>query len=57
MFSFDEKQKISEAVQVSLRETNHPELDLSKEIPFQLHVWGSTMMSWADILNNGAIEQ
>jgi len=52
MFSLDQKQKISEAVQKILRDTNHPELPQS-EIKFQLYVDGAENWSWAKIQNNG----
>lgn len=55
MFSTEQKRKIASAVQKILRETNHPELPAG-EIKFHLHVDGSEHWSWADILNNGAIE-
>lgn len=54
MFSVDQKRRISEAVQVVLRETNHPELPAA-EIQFWLHVDGVGPWSWADIRNNGAV--
>lgn len=52
MFSIREKQKIADAVQKILRETNHPELP-EGEIVFNLHVNGAESWSWADITNNG----
>ena len=55
MFSVRQKQEIADRVQAILRETNHPELP-DGEIPFTLHVDGATAMSWADIRNNGAVE-
>ena len=55
MFSVKQKREISEAVQTVLRNTDHPELP-DGEIHFQLHVVGSTPMSWADIRNNGSVE-
>lgn len=54
MFSVRQKREIADAVQRILRETQHPELP-EGEIQFALHVSGSTPMSWADILNNGAV--
>jgi len=57
MFSPNEKRWIAEAVQQVLRETNHRELDLTKEIPFRLHVDGAESWSWADIVNNEAAEE
>lgn len=56
MFSVQQKREISDAVQRILRATNHPELP-SGEIQFRLHVDGGSMWSWADILNNGAVEK
>ncbi len=55
MFSVREKRMVADKVQTILRETNHPELPRG-EIYFSLHVYGATPMSWADIANNGAIE-
>ena len=52
MFSVEQKQKISEAIQGVLRETNHPELPKT-EIQFSIHVDGAESWSWADIRNNG----
>lgn len=52
MFSLEEKQKISDAVQKILKDTKHPELPKG-EISFQLNVKGAESWSWADILNNG----
>jgi hypothetical protein len=54
MFSIRQKREISEGVQKLLRATNHPELP-EGEIRFRLQIIGATSMSWADILNNGAI--
>lgn len=55
MFSVNQKREISEAVQKILRETDHPELP-DYEIAFTLHVYGAQDWSWADIKNNGAVE-
>lgn len=55
MFSVSEKRKISDAVQNILRETGHPELPQG-EISFQLHVEGAEDWSYANIRNNGAVE-
>ena len=52
MFSLEQKQKISTAIQTMLRETNHPELP-KDEIQFNVHVDGAESWSWADIRNNG----
>ena len=54
MFSVKQKREISEVVQKTLRDTNHPELP-EGEISFTLHVVGAEPWSWADIRNNGAI--
>ena len=54
MFSVKQKREIAERVQKILRQTGHSELPLT-EIQFHLHVKGSSIMSWADIQNNGAI--
>jgi len=56
MFSVKQKRQISEAVQKILRDTSHPELPKDTEIPFHLHVKGAESWSWADIRNNGAVE-
>jgi len=55
MFSVDQKRAISAAVQDVLRNTNHPELPAG-EIKFHLHVDGAESWSWADIKNNGSVE-
>ena len=55
MFSMRQKREIADAVQLILRGTNHPELP-SSEIQFHLHVDGAESWSWADIQNNGAVE-
>lgn len=55
MFSINQKKDISEAVQKVLRATNHPELPKG-EINFNLHVDGAESWSWADIRNNGGVE-
>lgn len=54
MFSVRQKREIAEKIQQVLRETNHPELP-EGEIQFHLHVKGAESWSWADIRNNGAI--
>ena len=56
MFSVRQKREIAQKVQQILRDTNHPELP-EGEIEFSLHVKGNTVMSWADIRNNGAVEK
>jgi len=55
MFSIRQKREISDAVQRILRGTNLPELPIG-EISFQLHVDGAEIWSWADIRNNGAVD-
>jgi len=55
MFSLRQKREISEAVQKILRNTNHPELP-EGEIKFKLHVDGAESWSWADIENNGSVD-
>jgi hypothetical protein len=55
MFSVQQKREISEAVQRIIRATNHPELP-EGEIQFHLHVEGAETWSWADIENNGAVQ-
>ncbi len=54
MFSVRQKREIADAVQTILRDTNHPELP-EGEISFSLHVDGDSIMSYADIKNNGNI--
>jgi hypothetical protein len=54
MFSVQQKREIAEAVQKTLRNTNHPELP-EHEIQFRLLVVGATSMSWAEIRNNGDV--
>ena len=56
MFSVRQKREIADAVQQILRATNHPELPAG-EIEFYLHVNGTESWSWADIRNNGAVQQ
>ena len=55
MFSVAQKRKIADEVQKVLRETSHPELPAG-EIQFLLHVGGAQPWSWADIRNNGAVQ-
>jgi hypothetical protein len=55
MFSVRQKREIAEKVQQILQETNHPELPKG-EIRFMLHVDGAESWSWADVRNNGAVE-
>jgi hypothetical protein len=55
VFSVRQKREIAEKVQAILRETGHPELP-NGEISFLLHVDGAEHWSWADIRNNGAVE-
>ena len=55
MFSVKQKREISKCVQETLRATNHSELPTG-EIEFHLYVQGATAMSWADIRNNGVVE-
>lgn len=54
MFSVQQKREIADAVQKILRDTNHPELPKG-EIQFTLNVLGKELWSWADIRNNGAV--
>lgn len=54
MFSTQQKQEISAAVQKILRDTKHPELPKKMEISFRLFVKGEETWSWAEILNNTA---
>lgn len=55
MFSVAQKRQIADAIQQILRATKHPELP-EGEIQFSLHVKGAETWSWADIRNNGAVE-
>jgi len=55
MFSVKQKREISDAIQKILRDTNHPELP-EDEIQFKLHVDGAEPWSWADIQNNGNVD-
>jgi hypothetical protein len=55
MFSVRQKREIAEKVQQVLRDTAHPELPAG-EIQFHLHVAGAEAWSWADIRNNGAVQ-
>ena len=55
MFSVRQKREIAEKIQIILRGTGHPELP-EGEIHFALHVTGADAWSWADIRNNGAVE-
>lgn len=55
MFSVRQKREIAEKVQQILRETNHPEFPQG-EIQFALHVVGAESWSWADIRNNGDVQ-
>jgi hypothetical protein len=55
MFSVRQKRYIAEQVQRIIKGTNHPELP-NGEITFHLHVNGKESWSWADIKNNGQVE-
>ena len=55
MFSVQQKRQIAEQVQKILRDTNHPELPKG-EISFHLYVRGAEDWTYADILNNGAVD-
>lgn len=55
MFSVRQKREISEAVQKTLQDTNHPELPKDREVEFILQVQGAENWSWAIIKNNAAI--
>lgn len=56
MFSTQQKQEISTAVQKILQGTKHPELPAEGEVKFTLHIDGAESWSWADIQNNGAYD-
>ena len=47
---------IADKIQAILRETRHPELPQG-EIQFTLKVVGAESWSWAEIKNNGAVEE
>lgn len=55
MFSIRQKREIANKIQAVLRETNHPELP-EGEISFNIHVEGADRWSWADIRNNGDVD-
>jgi hypothetical protein len=55
MFSVNQKRQIADAVQKVLRDTGHPELP-EGEIQFALIVRGAESWSWADIRNNGVVQ-
>jgi hypothetical protein len=56
MFSVQQKRDISDAIQKILRATNHPELPIEGEINFAIHINGAELWSFADILNNDAVD-
>lgn len=56
MFSIRQKREIAEKVQQVLRDSGHPELP-EGEISFHLHVIGKETWSWANIHNNGAVQE
>lgn len=56
MFSVEEKQKISAAIEKVLLDLNHPEMPKEKPI-FKLHVSGKESWSWADIEPNWVFER
>ncbi len=55
MFSVIQKRAIASAVERILRLTNHPELP-EGSIKFTLHVEGAESWSWADIKDNGSVD-
>lgn len=55
MFSVQQKRDIANRIQNILRCTQHPELP-EGEIQFLIHVNGGESWSWADIRNNGAVD-
>lgn len=55
MFSLRQKREIADNVQRILRETGHPELP-EGEINFSLYVVGVDAESWANIRNNGRVQ-
>ena len=56
MFSVRQKRKIADELQKILRGTNHFELPKG-EIYFELYVRGNRPWSWANIKNNGAVDE
>ena len=56
MFSIKQKRDIAVKVQKILRDTNHPELPLHKEIEFNLHIEGAEEWAWANIRNNKSVD-
>ena len=56
MFSVRQKREIADKIQNILKETKHQELP-EGEIKFSIHIKGAAeSWSWADIQNNGAVE-
>jgi hypothetical protein len=55
MFSVAQKRKIADDIQKILRDTGHPELP-DGEIMFHIMVYGKEPWSWANIKNNGQVE-
>ena len=56
MFSPELKKEISDAVQEILQNTKHGELPIG-EVNFLLHVDGAESWSWANIKNNGSVNE
>lgn len=55
MFSVRQKREIADGIQKLLRATEHPELP-EGEISFIIRVSGAESWSWANICNNGMVE-
>ena len=55
MFSVRQKREIADTIQRILRNTNHPELP-DGEIPFILYVDGREPWHYANIQNNGSVD-
>jgi len=55
MFSVIQKREISDKIQKILRDTQHEELP-NTEIQFSIHIDGDKSWSWADIRNNGSVQ-
>lgn len=51
MFSAQQKNKLAQVVEDTIKSFNHPEID-NDNIHFQLHVDGKESWSWADIREN-----
>ena len=55
MFSTSQKRLIANNIQKILHDTKHEELP-DGEIEFHIHIKGAESWSWADIRNNGDVQ-